>query len=122
MPPRNPDSAAAAWWRGEQLAAAYLRGLGYRVLARNVRTRRAEVDIVATAGTELVFVEVKRWLRTPLEALEHAIDFRKRARIMSVARYFVAKQPQLQQYRCRFDVLLVRPGGPPLHLRGAFEA
>ena len=84
--------------------------------------RRAEVDIVAVVGSALVFVEVKRWLRTPLAALERAIHFRKRARIVSAAPYFVAKEPHLQQHRCRFDVLLVSASGPPLHLRGAFES
>ena len=47
--------------RGEELAAAHLERLGYRVLARNHRTRFGELDLVTTAPDErtLVFVEVK---------------------------------------------------------------
>jgi putative endonuclease len=44
---------------GEALAAAHLERLGYRVLARNVRTRRGEIDLIAAGEGALVFVEVK---------------------------------------------------------------
>jgi putative endonuclease len=47
--------------RGEALAAAHLERLGYRVLARNHRTRFGELDLVLTTEDErtIVFVEVK---------------------------------------------------------------
>jgi putative endonuclease len=44
---------------GETLAAAHLEGLGFAILARNVRTRRGEIDLVAFDGETLVFAEVK---------------------------------------------------------------
>jgi putative endonuclease len=44
---------------GEQIAAEHLQRLGYEVLARNVRTRHGEIDIVAREQAALVFVEVK---------------------------------------------------------------
>jgi putative endonuclease len=44
---------------GEDLAAAHLVRLGYRVLARRHRTRFGELDLVAADGDTLVFVEVK---------------------------------------------------------------
>ena len=46
---------------GEDLAAAHLARLGFATLARNVRTRAGEIDLIAVErrrGT-LVFVEVK---------------------------------------------------------------
>jgi putative endonuclease len=36
-----------------------MRQLGYSVLARNVRTRHGEIDLIAFDGTELAFAEVK---------------------------------------------------------------
>ncbi len=45
--------------RGEQLAAEHLERLGYRVVARNYRTRFGELDLVATDEYVLVFCEVK---------------------------------------------------------------
>jgi putative endonuclease len=44
---------------GEAAAESHLRTLGYRILARNFRTRAGELDIVALDGDTLVFVEVK---------------------------------------------------------------
>jgi putative endonuclease len=67
--------------RGEKVACAYLRKRGLRIIERNARARRGEIDIVAAEGSTLVFVEVKS--RTPgavteLTGLEK-IDGRKRA-------------------------------------------
>ena len=47
--------------RGEELAAEHLSRLGYRVLARNHRTRFGELDLVLTDEGEatIVFCEVK---------------------------------------------------------------
>ncbi|MHA3724302.1 YraN family protein [Leucobacter sp. HY1910] len=45
--------------RGEAIAAAYLEGLGYRILDRNWYSRYGELDLVAAEGDMLVAVEVK---------------------------------------------------------------
>jgi putative endonuclease len=47
--------------RGEELAAEHFSRLGYRVLARNHRTRWGELDLVLADehGTVIVFCEVK---------------------------------------------------------------
>ncbi len=44
---------------GEELAAAHLERLGYRLLARNVRSRHGEIDLIAFDGRTIAFVEVK---------------------------------------------------------------
>jgi putative endonuclease len=44
---------------GERLAAEHLERLGYRVVARNYRTRFGELDLVVTDDEVLVFCEVK---------------------------------------------------------------
>ena len=45
--------------QGEQWAVAHLERLGHRILARNWRWRRSELDIVSRHGDTTVFVEVK---------------------------------------------------------------
>ena len=65
--------------RGERLAVRYLRGLGYRIAATNVRlpVGRApdgrpvtgEIDVVAYDGDTLVFVEVKTRRREGLREI-----------------------------------------------------
>lgn len=44
---------------GEDMACRYLAGLGWNILARNVRFRCGELDIVAEDGGEMVVVEVR---------------------------------------------------------------
>lgn len=44
---------------GEDLAAAYLQTQGYRIVKRNYRFRKAEIDILAFKDQLLVVVEVK---------------------------------------------------------------
>ena len=44
---------------GEDMASNYLEQKGFRIVKRNYRTRRGEIDIIAARGNELHFVEVK---------------------------------------------------------------
>ena len=44
---------------GEGLAAAHFERLGFRVLARNARTRDGELDLIVFDGETLVFAEIK---------------------------------------------------------------
>jgi putative endonuclease len=44
---------------GERLAAEHLEARGFSLLARNYRTHRGEVDLIAFDGTTLIFVQVK---------------------------------------------------------------
>jgi len=44
---------------GEDLAAAHVERLGWRIVARNHRTRLGEIDLIALDDRALVFAEVK---------------------------------------------------------------
>jgi putative endonuclease len=58
-PPAHADPRRALGARGEQLAAEHLRRRGCVELARNVRTRGGEIDLIVLERRALVFVEVK---------------------------------------------------------------
>lgn len=45
--------------KGEQLAAEFLAKKGYKILHRNYRHRRGEIDIIASHDDTVIFVEVK---------------------------------------------------------------
>lgn len=53
------DGRRALGRLGEDMAGAHLERLGFQVLARNVRTRAGEIDLIACDRHTLVFVEVK---------------------------------------------------------------
>jgi len=44
---------------GEWIALEHLQARGFTLLARNYRTRRGEIDLIAFDGYTLIFVEVK---------------------------------------------------------------
>jgi len=117
---------------GEELAAAHLQRLGFRVLARNVRTREGEIDLIAFDGCTLVFAEVKaaraagggcRREPVPLEWLQP----RQRLRIRRLARAWLAdtagERPRATEVRFDAVGVLVDAGGRLValeHLEGAW--
>jgi putative endonuclease len=117
------------WWRrvlsfGRQSeidGAAYLRSVGFRVIASGYRTRAGEIDLVAWDGDVLVFVEVKA-LHSAAPP-EDAVGHRKQQRVIRAARAYMS-QYHLNTAPHRFDILAVtaRPGQPPEFrlLRDAF--
>lgn len=42
---------------GERLAEAHLQSLGFKVIARRTRSRHGEIDLIASKGKLLYFVE-----------------------------------------------------------------
>ena len=77
---------------GERRAAAFLKGLGYSLVARNFKIREGEVDIIAwhekpTFGNTLVFVEVKTRTRFDGSA-ERAVGQFKLGKMQKVARVY----------------------------------
>jgi putative endonuclease len=93
--------------RGEDRAAVILESKGMHIVARNVRSRVGEVDLVALDGETLVFVEVKAWSRYGRESLEWAIDRRKQKRIIETAQFFLAANRQYNGMAIRFDVVFI---------------
>lgn len=100
----------------EERAAEYLRALGYRIEARNWRTRRGELDIVARDGDELVFVEVRSRSRSDYGTPEETVGWAKRRRILRAARSYACGRPE----NIRFDVIALDALGLR-HLRDAFR-
>jgi putative endonuclease len=108
--------------RGEQVATEYLTAAGYGIVARNVRSRWGEVDIVASRGEEVAFVEVKAWDALTKENLGRSIGATKQRRIRRTAQWFLAQRPELRGRRVRFDVIFITGGerGSVDHMVGVF--
>jgi putative endonuclease len=98
----------------EALAAAVLLAKGYRILARRVRTRAGEIDIIAVRGRRLAFVEVKR--RATREDAEAAVTARQAARIRRAADQWLGPRPRYHAHELGFDVVLLVPGRWPRHI------
>lgn len=124
MTEARPSSPArqAAHARGlaaEALAAALLEGLGFAILARRVRTKAGEIDLIARIDDLIVFCEVK--VRADLDAAAFSILPRQQRRIAAAAEAWLAERPDHARLNARFDAVLVTTGGRVRHLPGAFE-
>lgn len=107
---------------GEDEAVAFLELQGWRILQRNFRSRRGEIDIIAEYAETLVFVEVKTWTRNGIQDLGRALDTAKISRIIETSKIFLAMHRQYISKRIRYDVVLLRPGrGTPFRIEGAFD-
>src|SRR5919202_378887 len=78
----------------ERVAALHLEQNGYRILARNVRTRYGELDIIAEDADGLAFVEVKARRGRSHGAPEEAITPRKQIQLVTLADAFMAEQTE----------------------------
>ena len=112
--------SSGAW--GEDIALRYLTRRGYRLVERNYRTRRGEIDLIVRDEEVLVFVEVKLRRTTAFGDPLEAVTARKQATIRSLARQYLAdRAPTFDSLR--FDVIgiLARRDGLRVdHIENAF--
>ena len=101
------DKRRALGSEGEGRAAQYLERRGYRIVARNVRAGGVEIDLVATRGRLVAFVEVKTRRSARFGGPEEAVDAAKRARLVRGAAAWLRDHARGRR-RVRFDVIAVR--------------
>jgi putative endonuclease len=104
------NTKAKIGFEGEKAAADYLVSKGFKILCRNFRHRRSEIDIICTNEQFLVFVEVKTKSYTAFGEPEVAVDDKKAAKIMEGAEHYI--QETDWKGDVRFDVIaLVKSKG-----------
>jgi putative endonuclease len=91
----------------ERVAALHLEQNGYRMLARNVRTRYGEIDLIAQDADGLAFVEVKARRTRAHGAPEEALTPRKQLRLVQLADAFIAEHEMFQETAWRIDVVAI---------------
>ena len=95
----------------EQLAARYLEAQGLKLLARNVRCKAGEIDLVCGDGKYLVVVEVRQRTRRDFGGALGSVTPRKQRKIIRATRFLLQAFPRWRAYPLRFDVVAVQ--GPP---------
>lgn len=97
---------------GEDRAVAWLQSRGFRVLERNWRCARGEIDIVAWDSCTLVFIEVKTRSGTATGHPFEAITVTKRARMRRLVPEWFDAHPDVHARAVRIDVVAVHVDGP----------
>jgi putative endonuclease len=88
---------------GEALAEDHLRGLGYGIVATDVRTPLGQLDLVALDGRTLVFCEVKTRAGHGFGLPQEAVDARKIRKLRQLGLYYLKMRPH--RGPVRFDVI-----------------
>lgn len=107
----------------ESAAASHLRAAGLAVVARNVRCRHGEIDLILRDGRVVVFAEVRYRRHASFGGGAGSVDARKQARLVAAARWYLGQYPALATEPCRFDVVAIA-GDAPYRidwLRDAFQ-
>jgi putative endonuclease len=94
---------------GEQIASDFLQNKGYKIIFRNWRTGKKEVDIIAEKDNILIFAEVKTRSRADLLYPEETVNRKKQENLKTAAAIFSSENPQYKNIR--FDIISILMAG-----------
>lgn len=110
--------------KAEDLAAEYLVKNGYKILVRNFRFQKSEIDIIAEKENLIVVIEVKARSTDFFILPQEAVTKGKIKSIVLAANHFMEEFNKNQEVR--FDIISVLPdtnGNLVIeHIKDAFEA
>ncbi|MCS3867473.1 putative endonuclease [Chryseobacterium ginsenosidimutans] len=110
--------------KAEDLAAEFLLKNGYKILARNFRYQKAEIDIITEKDSLIIVVEVKARSTDVFNLPQEAVNKKKIKLLVSAADHYLEKFNKNQEVR--FDIISVLPdekGNLSIeHIINAFEA
>ena len=104
----------------EDEAARFLEEHGLVIAERNFRNRYGEIDIIASDGDFIVFVEVKYRKTASAGYPEEAVSIRKARKISKVADYYRVYKKIPEDTGIRFDVVAIEGHNIRWH-KSAFE-
>ena len=90
---------------GEDQAADFLVKKGYTIIERDWQSGHRDIDIIATDGNEMVFVEVKTRRNRLFTDPEEAVDYRKRQHLRQAINHYI----KYRHVNCevRFDIITI---------------
>jgi putative endonuclease len=106
---------------GEDLAADHLREKGYRILHRNWKSGKNEIDIIAENREFIVFVEVKTRMDDFRIPPRQTVTSEKQRSIIFAADSYIQRYNINKE--CRFDIIAVISDGESAdieHIENAF--
>lgn len=108
----------------EDLAVEYLEKKNYRIIARNFRYQKAEIDIVAEFENLIVVAEVKARSYNTLIEPQEAVTKKKIKSIVMCTDFFM--QDKTIDKEVRFDIITVLPDEKGVlqltHIEDAFQS
>lgn len=91
----------------EDYAYKYLTDHGVRIVDKNFRSKKGEIDIIGYDGETLVFFEVKFRSDSSKGYASEAVGYTKQKTISRVSDFYRMKNNIPDTYPCRFDVIAI---------------
>jgi putative endonuclease len=113
----------------EEFAAQQVTAAGLQILDRRYTCRLGEIDLVATEGNTLVFIEVRYRSSAGFGDAAASVTRHKQRRITNAVRHYLMRNPKYSEYPIRMDVIALEAnrhagaGKPDVRwIRAAFDA
>ena len=94
----------------EEQALAHLRQQGLTLVARNVRYRAGEIDLIMRDGQMMLFIEVRFRQPSHFGGAALTVTFAKQQRLRRAAALWLMQHSLMDRAACRFDVVAISPG------------
>ncbi len=107
--------------QGEDRACQHLTKAGLTLVARNVRYKGGELDLVMRDRDSLVFVEVRVRNNSRFGSGAESVTYRKQQRLLLAAQLYLQQHPEHSRRPCRFDVVSLQ-GDSLEWLKDAFSS
>lgn len=91
--------------QGEDIAVAFLLEKGYKILERNWRFSKAEIDIICTKDDHLIFIEIKTRSYTYFGEPAEFVTSKKEELMIDAANGYMTKTGY--EWKIRFDIISV---------------
>lgn len=107
--------------KGEELAANHLAGKGYKILEKNWRRGRNEIDLIARDGKYIVIVEVKTRKTNIFSEPEMSVTREKQKTLIRAANAYILHKDIHDEVR--FDIISIVTGKGKVeinHIEDAF--
>jgi putative endonuclease len=92
----------------ERMAAEYLEKHGLKIIARNLRCRAGEIDLVCRDGQVIVVVEVRQRKSCDYGGALASVNASKQRKIIRAARFLLERLAARSALSLRFDVVAVQ--------------
>ena len=96
--------------QGESIACNFLLENGYKIVKRNYRFGKGEIDVIATKDKLIIFLEVKTRNNQNFGPAELAVTKGKQNQVRKIAESFLYEN-NFTDYDCRIDVIAINYQG-----------
>ena len=101
----------------ETAACRYLERRGMRLVTRNYRSRRGEIDLIMMDRENLVFVEVRYRRRSDFGSGAESVHPGKQKKLIACAYSYLQRHPESARRPGRFDVVSITPDRKGMHIQ-----